>query len=45
MNYALPVTHEAIALSDVSRRQKSGNARPWHGAPLSGPETAVGELA
>ena len=34
MNYALPVTHKAIALSVVSRRQKNGNARPWHGAPL-----------
>ena len=28
MNYALLATHEAIALSLVSRRQKSENARP-----------------
>ena len=42
MNYALPITHEAIALSDASRSLKSENARPWHGVPytvLSGKET------
>ena len=40
MNYSLPVTHEAIALSDVSRSLKSGNVRP---SCSPAPETAAGE--
>ena len=44
-NYALPVTHEAIVLSDVSRSLKSGNARPWHGAPALRPRRPPWERA
>ena len=44
-NYALPVTHEAIALSDVSRslKKKRKRAPLARGACSPAPETAAGE--